>query len=116
MTIHIITARATSEQIQTMLQAFPQTRMIKIVVDVQRRILAGGSEMHYECESALLEDGSRQEDLWGANWYPDEQQIEFESLINIRPRQNNRSIILQDSALCQLVETITRERLGEVRP
>ena len=116
MPTHIITDHATPDQIQTMLQAFPQTRMIKIVVDVQRRILAGGSEMHYECESALLEAGSRQEDLWGANWYPDEQQIEFESLINIRPRQNNRSVILQDPAVCQIVEAITRERLGDIRP
>jgi hypothetical protein len=90
--------------------------MIKIVVDVQRRLVAGGGDMHYECESALLEDGSRQEDLWGANWYPDNQQIEFEALINIRPRQNNRSVVLQDPALRQLVEIITRERLGEIRP
>jgi hypothetical protein len=116
MPIDIITERATPEQIQTMLLAFPETRMIKIVVDVQRRRVAGGGDMHYEGESALLEDGSSQEDLWGANWYPDNQQIEFESLINIRPRQNNRSVVLQDPALRQLVEIITRERLGEMRP
>jgi hypothetical protein len=60
--------------------------MVKIVVDLRRRTLAGGGEMHADCEALLLAEGSEQGDLWGANWYPFEQQIEFESLINIRPR------------------------------
>lgn len=80
MPIEILRERATPEQIRALLQAFPETSMIKIVVDVQRRLVPGGGDMHYECETALLEDGSRQEDLWGANWYPDSQDIEFESL------------------------------------
>ena len=54
--------------------------MIKIVVDIRRRFLSGGGEMHADCESVLLDDGSEQDDLWGANWYPTEQRIEFESV------------------------------------
>lgn len=90
-------------------------RMIKIVVDIEREILAGGSGMHNECEQLLLNEGSEQENLWGANWFPDEQGIEFESLINIRPRQN-RSIIIQDENICAEVERITRKYLEGVRP
>ena len=106
MPIHILTSKATSAQIQEMLESFSETRMIKIVIDVQREILAGGSGMHYECEQLLLNAGSEQADLWGANWFPDEQDIEFESLINIRPRQN-KSIIIQDENICNEVERIT---------
>ena len=89
--------------------------MIKIVVDIRRRFLSGGGEMHSDCESMLLENDSEQDDLWGANWYPDEQRIEFESLINIRPRLGNRNILIQDENLRKQVESITREFLGGVQ-
>ena len=89
--------------------------MIKVAVDVRRRSLAGGGAMHSDCEAALLDEGSEQDDVWGANWFPNEQRIAFESLINIRPRAGNRSIIIQDEALRRVVEDVTRERLGGVR-
>ncbi len=95
-----------------MLEAY--SFMIKIVVDVRRRTLAGGGEMHADCEALLLELGSEQDDLWGANWFPDEQHIEFESLINIRPRLGNRSIIIQSEQIRRQVETVARELLGGV--
>ena len=72
--------------------------------------------MHADNEKVLLErENSEQDDLWGANWYPDEERIEFESLINIRPRLGNRSIIIQDQNLRNQVETITRELLGDMK-
>ncbi len=68
--------------------------MIKAAVDVQREVLAIGGELHADEESLLLEDGSQQEHLWGINIYPEkppEDRIEFDSMINVRPSQNNRS-------------------------
>lgn len=62
----------------------------------------------------LLASGSEQDDLWGANWYPAEQRIEFESLINIRPRLGNRSMVIQSEAIRQQVESVTRKVLGGV--
>lgn len=76
--------------------------MVKAVVDVQRQIMALGGEMHADGERLLLDDGSRQEDLWGLNIFPDrsgDEFIEYTSLINIRPRQNNRSLEIQDAAI-----------------
>jgi hypothetical protein len=105
--IHVLQSKPTPEQMAEMSKEYDT--MIKIVVDIRRRILAGGGEMHADCEQALLENGSEQDDLWGANWYPAEQRIEFESLINIRPRLGNRSILIQDEALRQKVESVTRE-------
>ncbi len=111
--IHLLRERATPEQIAEMLEEYEE--MIKIVVDIRRRVLSGGGEMHADCESVLLEDGSEQDDLWGANWYPAEQRIAFESLINIRPRLGNRSILIQSQELRETVESITREILGDVK-
>ena len=68
--------------------------MVKAVVDVEKRIMAIGGSMHADEEKFLLEQGASQDDLWGINIYPDSQEenrIEFDSMINVRPRQNNRS-------------------------
>ena len=111
--IHWIDSRSTTVQMQEMLETYPL--LIKIVVDIRRRILAGGGEMHADCEAVLLEHCSAQDDLWGANWYPEEQHLEFESLINIRPRLGNRSIIIQSEELRQQVTDVTLERLGGVQ-
>lgn len=111
--IHLIAHRATPGQIREMSETY--SFLIKIVVDIRRRILAGGGEMHADCEAALLAAGSEQDDLWGANWYPAEQQIEFESLINIRPRLGNRSIIIQSDDLRNKMAVITHELLGGVQ-
>lgn len=111
--IHLLTQPATSRQVQEMLEVYPI--LIKIVVDIRRRVLAGGGEMHADCEALLLAEGSEQDDLWGANWYPTEQQIEFESLINIRPRLGNRNIVIQSEDVRRQVAAITRQLLGDVQ-
>lgn len=110
--IHILQNKANNEQLAEMLKEYES--MIKIVVDIRRRVMAGGGEMHSDCKSALLEEGSEQDDLWGANWYPTEQRIAFESLINIRPRLGNRNILIQDENIRKQVESATREILGGI--
>ncbi len=111
--IFILRDKPTSEQLNEMMKEYET--MIKIVVDIRRRIVAGGGEMHSDCEGMLLDDGSEQDDLWGANWYPAKQEIVFESLINIRPRLGNRSILIQSEELRHQVESVTRDILGGVQ-
>ena len=104
--IHIIRSRATAQQMTEMLEALDG--YIKLAVDVERGILAGGGAMHADCESALLADGSVQENVWGADWYPSSQQVAYESLINIRPRQGNRSLEVNDPAIRSRIAEIAR--------
>jgi hypothetical protein len=90
--------------------------MVKYVVDVARGVAAVGGEMHADAEQVLLEDGSRQADLWGANYYPGrgrEGCIEYTSLINIRPAQGNRSMEIQDPAVRERVRELTLALVGE---
>jgi len=110
--IYIIREKATKQQLQEMMEIL-QT-YIKLAVDIEREILTGGGAMHADCEAVLLEDGSQQEFIWGADWNPETQEVTFESLINIRPRQNNRALELQDPTLRAQVEQITRKLLGEL--
>lgn len=72
---------------------------VKAVVDVEQEIMVVGGELHADEESLLLEQGSKQQHLWGINiWVnkPEEQWIEYDSLINIRPSQGNRSREVED--------------------
>ena len=108
--IHVIaTGQATPEQLQEMLEAM-QT-YVKVAVDVRRRVLAGGGATHVDCESVLLEQGSQDGDVWGADWHPDKQDIQFEALLNLRPKQGNHSLSIVDPRVRGTVETIVRERL-----
>lgn len=83
--------------------------MTKGVVDVEREIVAIDAELHADLETFLLENGSKQDQLWGINLYPDETGddfIEFDSLINIRPRQNNRGRGVNDPAIREKIREI----------
>ncbi len=83
-------------------------KMIKLAVDIEQEILAGGGELHADCEQVLLENGSLQENVWGADWYPEVRRVGFESLINIRPRQQNRSMEIKDPVLREKIEIIVK--------
>jgi hypothetical protein len=83
--------------------------LVKAVVDVERKIMALDGELHSDEEALLLENGSRQENLWGINIYPElegPERIEFDSVINIRPSQGNRSRGVDDP--------VNRERIAQV--
>ena len=83
--------------------------MVKAVVDVDRNVMAIGGELHSDEEAALLDDGSAQASLWGINLYPEESGdawIEFDSMINVRPAQGNRSRTIEDSALRERIRSI----------
>jgi hypothetical protein len=108
--ILIIREQATVEEIEQMAETYVGL-MIKLAVDVEREILAGGGELHADCEQTLLEDGSQQENVWGADWYPEVRRVGFESLINIRPRQQNRSMEIKDPVLREKIEIIVRNLL-----
>ena len=82
---------------------------VKAVVDVQRGVMAIGAELHADEEALLLQQGAHQADLWGINLYPDranDELIEFDSMINVRPSQGNRSRGVDDAAVQGLIQAI----------
>jgi uncharacterized protein DUF5674 len=86
--------------------------MVKAVVDVKKEIMAAGAELHADEEAFLIERNSEQENLWGINLYtsrPEPDMLEFDSMINIRPRQNNRSRGVEDENVRERIMQIVRE-------
>lgn len=84
--------------------------LVKAVVDIKKEIMAIDAPMHADEEQLLLENDSKQEDLWGINLYPEKYGsndfIEFDSMINIRPSQNNRTRGVDDPAVQNIIRKI----------
>jgi len=88
--------------------------MMKIVVDIEKEILAVDGEMHADLEQLLLEAGSLQQELWGANVYlhrDGDDFLEFTSFINIRPSQGNRSMEVMDEKVRHKMVIIVKKLL-----
>jgi uncharacterized protein DUF5674 len=88
---------------------------VKAVVDIGRGIMAIGGELHADEEALLLEDGARQADLWGINLHPSSptgELIEFDSMINVRPSQGNRSRGVEDPSVRRQIEGIVGRLVG----
>jgi len=86
--------------------------MVKAVVDVEKEVMAVGAELHADEEAFLMERNSLQENLWGINLYTERvmpEMLEFDSMINIRPRQNNRSRRVEDSNLQKRITAIVNK-------
>jgi hypothetical protein len=89
--------------------------MVKFVVDVGRGRIAIGGDLHADAEAVLLGDGSQQDDLWGANYYPGrgpEGCIEYTSLINISPARGNRGMEIEDPGVRARVRELTFALVG----
>lgn len=83
--------------------------LVKAVVDIEQEIMAIGGELHADGEALLLQEGSRQENLWGINFYPGktgEEFMEFDSMINIRPSQGNRSRSVENAELRDKIKAV----------
>lgn len=91
--------------------------LVKTVVDIKKELIAVDAEMHADEEKELLENGSKQEDLWGINLYPEkfgtDDFIEFDSMINLRPWQNNRTRGVDDTKIQQIIIKIVNNKIKE---
>ncbi len=110
MPIQIVSATVTRDELRRMAgQQFGD--FVKAVVDVERGLMAIGGELHADEEALLLQQESRQADLWGINLYPDRpvaELIEFDSMINVRPSRGNRSRGVEDAAVQRQIQDIVR--------
>lgn len=81
---------------------------IKTVIDIQKKICSAGCDRHFESEQILLEQGSKQSDLWGGGIDLQTKVIDYNSFINIRPNDNNMSNEIQDAGKRETYERITK--------
>lgn len=110
----IITETLTADELKKMAAMFGN--MVKAVVDVDRELMAVDAELHSDLEALLLENGSKQKNLWGINFYPDlkgDEFVEFDSMINIRPSQGNRSRGVDNEQTSKKIIEIVNKRIKQ---
>ena len=111
--VKIITQQVTLEELGRM-AAGMFGNMVKAVVDVDRELLAVDGELHSDLEALLIENGSLQQSLWGINLYPEiqgEHFVEFDSMINMRPSQGNRSRGVESAQTCERILRVVAKRI-----
>ena len=109
----IITKTLTSAELKQMAAAL-FGNMVKAVVDVEKEIIAVDAELHSDLEALLLENESKQNNLWGINLYPElsgKDFVEFDSMINMRPSQGNSSRSVNDEKTRQKIVEIVAKRI-----
>ena len=88
--------------------------MVKFVVDIKLKKMGVGGELHSDAEELLINEGSNQENIWGANLYPyksGDERLEYTSLINIRPGQGNLSMEIENESLRKKIQIMTEQLL-----
>ena len=84
--------------------------MVKATVDIKQEIIAIGGQYHGDQKELLMGDEySRWEDIWGINIYPNEsgeEQIIFDSLVNVKPQFDNNSR--------EVINTTIQDKVKEV--
>lgn len=102
----------TKEEIEKLKEQFAV--YIKTVIDTEKRICSAGADRHFDSEQILLEQGSKQSDLWGGGIDLETKVIDYNSFINIRPANNNTSNEIQDQKIRQKFEKLTEYFFKEV--
>lgn len=108
--ILIIAKKATKEELEKIAEDFGGD-YIKVIVDVEQKILAGGGERHVDAEQILLKNGSKQKNLWGGGIDPKTKQIDYNSMINLRTSENNPSRDVLSSDIRKQFDIIIRKLL-----
>lgn len=107
--ILIIRRKATEEEIKKMEEDF--NGYIKVVVDVDQKILVGGGKRHVDAEQILLAEGSWQESLWGGGLELKSREIDYNSIINVRPRQQNFSRDIMSQGIRKKFDEVVKKLL-----
>jgi hypothetical protein len=105
--ILIIAKKITKDEIKKVAEDFDG--YIKVVVDIKQKILAGGGKRHFEAEQKLLKNGSSQKDLWGGGFDLETKEIDYNSVINLRPSQENPSRDILSSEIRKEFDKIVKD-------
>ncbi len=107
--VHLITGKATAQQLNEMAAYY--NGHIKVAVDIEQGILAGGGQWHADCEKTLIERGSKQENIWGGGYLVSSKTVDYYALINIRPKQDNPDQDILSLEIRAKLESVVHDRL-----
>ena len=105
--MQILSSKITKDDLFKISEVIFDDNMVKAEVDVGKRLVVIDAPMHVDLKQMLLQNGSKQEDLWGINLHPeDDEFVEFDSMINIRPKQNKHLYIDDENTRNLIIEVV----------
>ena len=107
----LINQEITIKELRTMAEKM-FGNLVKAVVDVEKSLMAVDAELHADEEAYLIDNGSKQKDLWGINLYPElegDDFIEFDSMINLRPSQGNLTRGVVNKEIQQKIKAVVNK-------
>jgi hypothetical protein len=116
--IVVVTKRLPATELAKLVGS-PFEGMVKFVVDLDLRIVAVGGQLHADAEAILIDRGSKQASLWGGNYHPglgEQDCIEYESFINIRPAAKNLGLEVQDPKIREKIRQVVFALIGHGEP
>lgn len=89
--------------------------MVKGAADVKRGVVALGGEYHIDASNVLINDGSKQPDIWGFNLVFKDQGyfLEYTALINIKPAAGNRDMEILDEETREAVKRVVENKIRQ---
>mgnify|MGYP001588085241 FL=1 len=117
MNIRIVRESISLAELEELAQAYHRI-LVKGVADLERGVIAIGGEWHVDANNVLIADGSKQQNLWGFNVYPKEKgnrAIKYNSMINIRPSQGNRSMDVLDEILQKSIRALVGKLIPDLQ-
>ncbi len=87
---------------------------IKTVIDVENKVCSAGADRHFESEKILLDQGSKQSNLWGGGIDVNSKVVDYNSFINIRPNDNNNSNEIQSEKIRNIYREFTEFFFSEI--
>lgn len=87
---------------------------IKTVIDIEKKVCSAGMNRHFEGEQILLQQDSKQTNLWGGGIDLETKEIDFNSFINIRPRDNNTKNEIQSEEIKRKYKELTEYFFKEI--
>ena len=82
---------------------------IKLTIDIRKKLVVAGGELHADGEKILLKKGSYQNDIWGGGINLKDRLIDTTAVLNIRPRLNNDSMEILDSNVREKFQSIIKK-------
>ena len=105
----LLNRKITPEEFEQAREIYPD--YIKIVVDIEKNIMAVGGEFHIDCEEVLLEQRSKSENLYGGGYRVNTKEIEYMAMSNYKPILNKLTYEIADPIIRDKIYKLTKEFL-----
>ncbi len=107
--IFVLNRKITPEEFRRAREVYSD--YIKTVIDVDKNILAVGGEYHIDCEEALIQEGSKLQNLYGGGYRVSTHEVEYMAMSNFKPNLGKTTYEIMDPIIREKLLELTQKYL-----